>query len=66
MSSTFYIDKNKANPKELTVLLSGTLRRFVGLQALKDERKTYALKFAYKDAHLSIVHFTQLLEKDDA
>ncbi|MFO2971155.1 type IV conjugative transfer system protein TraE [Legionella pneumophila serogroup 10] len=66
MSSIFYIDKNKANPHELTVVVSGTLKRFVGLQALNDERKTYFLQFQYKDSRLSIVQFSLLREKQDA
>lgn len=66
MSSVFYIDKNKPNPQELTVVVSGLLRRFVGLQALEDVRKTYVLKFQYKDSRLSIVQFSLLKEKEDA
>ncbi|HCU5991633.1 TPA: type IV conjugative transfer system protein TraE [Legionella pneumophila] len=66
MSSIFYIDKNKANPHELTVVVSGILKRFVGLQALNDERKTYVLRFQYKDSRLSIVQFSLLKEKQDA
>lgn len=66
MSSIFYIDKNKANPHELTVVVSGTLKRFVGLQALNDERKTYLLQFQYKESRLSIVKFSLSKEKDNA
>jgi conjugal transfer pilus assembly protein TraE len=66
MSSIFYIDKNKANPHKLTVVVSGVLKRFVGLQALNDERKTYLLQFQYKDSRLSIVQFSLLKEKQDA
>lgn len=65
MSSIFYIDKNKANPHELTVVVSGILRRFVGLQALNDERKTYLLRFKYIDSRLSIVQFSVLEDKQD-
>ncbi|HAT3877905.1 TPA: type IV conjugative transfer system protein TraE [Legionella pneumophila] len=66
MSSIFYIDKNKANPRELTVVISGILKRFVGLQALSDERKSYVLQFQYKDSRLSIVKFSLLKERNDA
>ncbi|HHU0102145.1 TPA: type IV conjugative transfer system protein TraE [Legionella pneumophila] len=66
MSSIFYIDNNKANPHALTVVVSGILKRFVGLQALNDERKTYVLQFQYKDSRLSIVNFSLLKEKQDA
>ncbi|CDZ79400.1 conjugal transfer pilus assembly protein TraE [Legionella massiliensis] len=66
MSSIFYVDTNKANPHKLTVVVSGTLKRFVGLHALNDERKTYVLQFHYNDSRLSIVKFSQLLEKDHA
>lgn len=66
MSSIFYIDKNKANPYELTVVISGVLKRFVGLQTLSDERKSYVLQFQYKDSRLSILKFSLLKEKEDA
>lgn len=66
MSSIFYIEKNKPNPQELTVVVSGILKRFVGLHPLSDERKTYVLKFEYKDSRLSIVQFSLLKEKQDA
>jgi conjugal transfer pilus assembly protein TraE len=66
MSSIFYIDKNKSNPHELRVVVSGILRRFVGLQALSEERKFYVLQFQYKDSRLSIVKFSLLKEFDDA
>ncbi|SEG42146.1 conjugal transfer pilus assembly protein TraE [Legionella quinlivanii DSM 21216] len=66
MSSIFYFDKNKPNAQELTVVVSGKLRRFVGLRALNDERKTYILRFQYKDSRLSIVQFSLLKEKQDA
>lgn len=66
MSSIFYIDKNKPDPHELKVIVSGVLRRFVGLQALSDERKSYLLQFQYKDSRLSIVKFSLLQEKQDA
>lgn len=65
MSSIFYIDKNKANPHELTVVVSGNLKRFVGLQAVTDEHKSYVLQFQYKDSRLSIVKFSLLKEFDD-
>ncbi len=66
MSSIFYIEKNKPNPQELTVVVSGILKRFVGLHPLNDEHKTYVLKFEYKDSRLSIVQFSLLKEKQDA
>lgn len=66
MSSIFYIDKNKPNPHELTVVISGILKRFVGLKALNDERKTYVLQFQYKDSRLSILKFSLLKESANA
>ncbi|HHS8465261.1 TPA: type IV conjugative transfer system protein TraE [Legionella pneumophila] len=66
MSSIFYINNNKANPQKLTVIVSGILKRFVGLHALEDVRKTYVLRFQYKDSRLSIVQFSLLKEKEDA
>lgn len=66
MSSIFYIDKNKPSPQELTVVISGTLKRFVGIQALTDERKSYLLQFQYKDSRLSILKFSLLREDENA
>lgn len=59
MSSVFYIDNNKVNPQALQVVVSGVLKRFVGLQPLNDAPMTYFLQFQYKNSRLSIVSFAK-------
>lgn len=65
MSSTFAIERIKTNPNQLTVFVSGVLKRYVGLQALNDEHKSYVLQFQYKDSRLSISKFAVSKEKED-
>jgi conjugal transfer pilus assembly protein TraE len=65
MSSTFSIERIKTNPNQLTVFVSGVLKRYVGLQPLNDEHKSYALGFQYQDSRLSISKFAVLKEKED-
>jgi conjugal transfer pilus assembly protein TraE len=66
ISSTFHITKIKTDPKHLTTIISGVLKRYVGLQALNDEPKTYFLKFAYVDSRLSILEFSVFKEQEHA
>ncbi|MCW8418872.1 type IV conjugative transfer system protein TraE [Fluoribacter dumoffii] len=66
MSSTFDITQIKTNPNRLTAVVSGVLKRYVGLQSLSDERKTYLLQFQYKHSRLSIIKFSLFKEKEDA
>ncbi|WP_419421559.1 type IV conjugative transfer system protein TraE (plasmid) [Legionella sp. D16C41] len=66
MSSTFDIAHIKSNPAELTTVVSGRLKRYVGLQALNEEQKSYLLQFKYNDSRLSIIQFSLLKEKDNA
>ncbi|STX81717.1 Type IV conjugative transfer system protein TraE [Legionella busanensis] len=63
MSSTFDITHIKSNPVELTAVVSGRLKRYVGLQPLNEEQKTYVLQFKYNDSRLSIIQFSLLKEK---
>ena len=65
MSSTFDITQIKSNPGELSAHVSGVLKRYVGLQALDEQRMSYVLQFHYKDGRLSIVKFAPLKEKED-
>lgn len=65
MSSTFDITQIKSNPGELSARVSGVLKRYVGLQALDEQRMSYGLQFHYKDGRLSIVKFAPLKEKED-
>ncbi|WP_131784011.1 type IV conjugative transfer system protein TraE [Legionella gresilensis] len=66
MSSTFAIAEIKTNPQALTAVVTGKLKRYVGLHALNDEQKTYLLQFYYQNSRLSILKFMPLKEKEDA
>jgi conjugal transfer pilus assembly protein TraE len=65
ISSIFYITGLKPNAGELSAHVSGVLKRYVGLQALDEQRMSYGLQFHYKDGRLSIVKFAPLKEKED-
>lgn len=66
MSSSFNITHIKTNPTALSAVVSGILKRYVGLQALSDERKTYLLQFQYQNSRLSILNFSLVKENKDA
>lgn len=63
MSSSFDISAIKTNPKDLMVEVSGTLKRYVGLQLIKEERLTYLMQFHYKHGRLSILKMLAQKEK---
>ncbi|WP_238585566.1 type IV conjugative transfer system protein TraE [Legionella quateirensis] len=66
MSSVFEIIQIRTNPKDLTAEVTGVLKRYVGLRALKEDRLTYALRFNYNQGRLSILAFTHIKEKANA
>ncbi|STX55696.1 Type IV conjugative transfer system protein TraE [Legionella beliardensis] len=66
MSSTFVITHIKSNSHQLTAVVSGVLKRYVGLQALSEERKAYRLAFQYKNNRLSILTFSTCKEREHA
>jgi conjugal transfer pilus assembly protein TraE len=66
MSSHFEITSIRTNPTALTAEVSGVLKRFVGIRALKEERMNYALRFNYAEGQLSIINFTHLKEESHA
>lgn len=66
MSSTFNITHIKTDPNKLTAIVSGILKRYVGLQALTEGRKTYRLQFHYRSSRLSILNFSLIKESKDA
>lgn len=66
MSSNFDITQIKVNPNELNAVVSGKLKRYVGIQALSDTQTTYKLDFQYVDGRLSIVQFAPKKESNDA
>jgi conjugal transfer pilus assembly protein TraE len=66
MSSAFDITHIKTNPNELTAMVSGVLKRYVGIQALSEARKSYVLTFRYLGGRLSIVNFVAFKENEHA
>lgn len=63
MSSTFYMTQLKSNPSELSSIVTGVLKRYVGLQELSEVKKSYLLQFQYQDSRLSIIKFIAVKEK---
>lgn len=59
VSSSFYISNIQANPSNLTVLVSGNLKRWVGERALSDSKKTYALHFSLNGSELFLTTFDE-------
>lgn len=66
ISSSFDITEIRASPKEMTAEVSGVLKRYVGLRALKEERLTYVLSFRYSGSRLSILKFVHMKENAHA
>lgn len=66
ISSSFDITQIQVNPHSLTAHVTGMLKRYVGLRALKEERLSYTLSFRYHQGRLSILSFTHSKENVDA
>ena len=66
MSSVFDITQIQVSPDSLTAQVTGILKRYVGLRALKEERLTYDLRFHYNQGRLSILSFTYSKEDSHA
>lgn len=66
ISSVFEITQIQTNPKDLTAKITGVLKRYVGIRALKEERMTYALSFQYKQGRLTLLAFTHIKEQSNA
>ena len=65
ISSTFYISDIKSSPNQLTVLINGKLRRWVGERALADSNKTYFLHFKLIGNELFLTAFQEVAHKKD-
>ncbi|HHI9467520.1 TPA: type IV conjugative transfer system protein TraE [Legionella anisa] len=65
MSSTFDITDIRVNPNQLNAVVMGTLKRYVGLQTIKEERLSYAIAFRYANGRLSIIQFATAKEKEN-
>ncbi|QLZ68938.1 hypothetical protein FOLKNPGA_01718 [Legionella sp. PC1000] len=66
MSSAFDITEIIVNPNELYAVVSGTLKRYVGIKAISDIQTTYKLVFQYVNGRLSIIQFAPKKESDHA
>lgn len=60
ISSTFYLSNIKANPIDLSVIVSGTLKRWVGERALSNAKKTYELRFRLNGSDLFLTTFQEI------
>lgn len=60
VSSSFYISNIRANPSNLTVIVSGNLKRWVGERALSDSEKTYTLHFNLNGSELFLTTFDEM------
>jgi len=59
ISSVFYPLEVVPNPYALTVLIKGTLARWVGSLTLEPVKKSYLLKFSYKAGNLRVLSFSE-------
>lgn len=58
ISSVFYPLEVIPNPYALTVLIKGSLSRWVGSVTLEPVKKSYLLKFTYKAGNLKVLSFS--------
>lgn len=58
IASHFYITGMTANSQTLTCVITGILKRSVGIRELPDEHLTYRLTYRYQAGRLEIVQFT--------
>ncbi|OGT34147.1 MAG: type IV conjugative transfer system protein TraE [Gammaproteobacteria bacterium RIFCSPHIGHO2_02_FULL_39_13] len=62
ISSAFYISNTQADPKKLTVTVTGTLKRWVAERSLSDAKKTYELHFRLNGTVLFLTTFQEIEE----
>lgn len=66
VSSTFYMSNIKADPKNLMVTISGTLKRWVGERSLADSHKEYKLRFLLNGNELFLTTFQEVDKNKEA
>jgi conjugal transfer pilus assembly protein TraE len=67
ISAVFYPEETVPDPHKLTVLIKGTMARFVGNVSLPLVKKSFLLKFVYRYGRLKIMEFvdvTEITEKE--
>ena len=57
ISSVFYPEEVIPNPREMQVLIKGTLVHWVGSTPLAQVKKSYLIKFSYHSGDLRVVSF---------
>jgi conjugal transfer pilus assembly protein TraE len=62
ISSVFYPEEIIPNTKNLSVILKGTLARWVGALTLPPVKKSYIVSFSYKSGELKVLSFAEKLE----
>ena len=60
ISSTFYLDKIKSNPANLSVLIYGHLKRWVGSRYLGSDQKIYQMTFSMSGYQLLLNTFREV------
>ncbi|EKD92153.1 MAG: hypothetical protein ACD_29C00151G0003 [uncultured bacterium] len=60
ISSAFYISHTQSDPKQLTVTVTGTLKRWVAERALSDAKKSYELHFQLNGTELLLTTFQEI------
>lgn len=59
ISSVFYPNKTSVYLSQLTVVIDGTLKRYVGSREIQPEIKRYIIKYTYKSGVLKIISFAE-------
>lgn len=62
VSSVFAIKKIRSMPNDMAVVVSGTLRRWVGSRELEPAQRRYRIDFQYNLGMLLIENFSQIKE----
>lgn len=62
ISAVFYPEEIIPDPEKITVLIKGTMARFVGNVSLPTIKKSYLLKFSYRNGNLKITEFADVSE----
>ncbi len=63
ISSVFYPEEVVPNLGDLTLLVKGSLARWVGSTPLDPMKKSYLIKFSYHSGNLKVVEFTEVVER---
>jgi len=65
ISAVFYPEEVIPDPQKITVLIKGTMARFVGNVPLPTVKKNYLIKFSYRNGNLKITEFADVSETNE-